>query len=252
MARGALNRLLIMEILRVHRLGIFHVFLYFALQDSLPDCGFPDLGAQVGAVGNLLRQNIGSALDGLLDIFHAFFRIDIRGGCLLNPAAHLLGKDLLSQSVQPLLPGDRRPGPAFGFIRAVQVFQLHKRADQSDLPSQLIGQLPLLLNRFQDSLLPFFQRTEVAQSLIQHAQLFIIQRPVSFLAVAGNEGNGIPVIDQLHHCLDLPLLYGELFCDHFTDIHNTYPCSSVRPPYTQAKPFFLYSVFRKMQRLLSD
>ena len=57
------------------------------------------------------------------------------------------------------------------------------------------------------------QLAQVAQALLEHAQLRVVEGAGGLLAVAGDEGHGGPAVEQLDGRLDLPLLRVQLACN---------------------------------------
>src|SRR5690606_26959865 len=92
-------------------------------------------------------------------------------------------------------------------------------------------QLALLAHRLQDRRAPVLQLPQIAQPLLDGAQLRVVEHLGGLLAVAGDEGHRRTAVEQLHRCSDLPLPYAELLGDPAFDG----PCGGCRhdpvPPY---------------------
>lgn len=61
----------------------------------------------------------------------------------------------------------------------------------------------MFLNRGEDALFTILQLTEVTEAFFQVTQLGIIESPSDFLAVPGDERNGVSFIQELDGGLDL-------------------------------------------------
>ena len=57
----------------------------------------------------------------------------------------------------------------------------------------------------QDGLLAVGELAQQADALLDGAQDLLVQPAGAFLAVAGDEGNGVALVEQLHHAFDLHL-----------------------------------------------
>ena len=68
-------------------------------------------------------------------------------------------------------------------------------------------------NRFEDAPAAVLELAQVAQPLLQLAELGIVQGAGGFLPVAGDEGHGGPGVEQIHGGLDLPRQDAELAGD---------------------------------------
>jgi hypothetical protein len=87
--------------------------------------------------------------------------------------------------------------------RQVQVFQLLLGRRGGDGPAQRVGELALLVNRFQHGRAPVFQLAQVGEAVFEFAQLDVVQPAGGFLAVAGDEGHGSAAVKQRHGGLNL-------------------------------------------------
>ena len=64
-------------------------------------------------------------------------------------------------------------------------------------------ELALLLDALEHGGAPLFQFAQIAQPVLEFAQLHVVQAAGRFLAVAGHERHGGAAIEQVHRCLDL-------------------------------------------------
>ena len=86
--------------------------------------------------------------------------------------------------------------------RHVKIFQPFRAIGGFDRSGEFGCQLPLPVDRSQNCLLPLGQLAEAGNAGLNLADLFFVQSPGLILAIAGNEGNRIPRIQQAHHVLD--------------------------------------------------
>ena len=148
-------------------------------------------------------------LGGLRDIYW-------ERGSLLRIAGRL-AQESVGQRLQACFLGDLRLGPTLGLVGQVEVFEPCLGVGGVDLERQLVAELALLADAVEDRLAPVLQLTEVAQALLQGAQLGIVQGAGDFLAVARDEGNGGTAVEQLDGCLNLPFLNIQFVRNALTD-----------------------------------
>ena len=156
----------------------------------------PQRLADLPVIGDVLGDNVHSAGQGVLCGGHALFGIEVplRHGKRLT--GRILRPDGGCQRLQSLFPGDAAAGAAFGLIGAVQVLHLGQRFGGKDGLLQLRGQLFLLGDGANDLLPALLQAAQVFQPVAQIAQGGVIQAIGHFLAVAGDKGDGIALVQQ--------------------------------------------------------
>ena len=188
-----------------------------------PAAGF-DEGAQILAdlriVGDHLRNDVGSPGQGLLHRCYALLRVNIiLCQCLRLRQTRPLGKQLQSQGFQPLLLGHGGPGAALLLIGAVQVLQGCQGLGLVNGGRKFLRQLALFLNGFLHRVPPLLQIPQVFQPLRQIAQAGVVHGAVQLLPIAGNEGDGIALVQQGDHVIDMALgpvqLPGQNLADAF-------------------------------------
>ena len=79
--------------------------------------------------------------------------------------------------------------------------------------SQRVVELALAADRLQDRGPPLLQLAQVAQPLLQRAQLGVVEHAGGLLAVAGDERHGRAAVEQLDRRPHLPLAHAELVGD---------------------------------------
>ena len=163
---------------------------------------------QVRILGHTLDQDgagTGQRGGGVPD---RMFGVEVFGGFALRVQLRAL-QQRVGERLQPGFAGDLRLGAPLGLEREVDVLEPRLRVGPDDGGLQFRGQRPLRGDRLEDGPTPVLKFAEVAQPLLQIAQLGVIQRPGGFLAVPGDEGHGGSGVEQVHGGLDLPGLHAE-------------------------------------------
>ena len=128
-----------------------------------------------------------------------------------------MGEQLVSERLQPGLAGDLGLGPALRLVRQVDVLQPGLGVGGHDARGQLVVELALGADRLQDGRPPLVQLAQVAQPLLQRAQLRVVQGAGRLLAVPGDERHRGPAVEQLDRRADLPLPHSEFLGDPALD-----------------------------------
>ena len=169
------------------------------LRDQLPQ-----QAADRGVVGNPFGDDVRGAGQRLLDGGHALFLVYIIFCQFLRGRpGQRLGKERLGQGLQPLFLCHGGAGAAFGFIGAVQVLQGGQGLRRVDGLFQLFGELLLLGDGLFDSLLALLQAAQVAEAFLQRTQGRVVHGAVQLLAVTGDEGDGVPLVQKLDDVFDM-------------------------------------------------
>ena len=157
----------------------------------------PQRLAQARVVGDALGNDIAGPLERLLHGGYAFFGIqEACGGLFRRGAVPRLGEQQLGQRLQPLFPCDGGPGAPLGLVGAVQVLHLRQGGGGVDGGGQLRGQPALPLDGVFDLAAPCVQIAQIMQPVGQGAQGGVVHGAVKFLAVAGDKGDGIALVDE--------------------------------------------------------
>ena len=151
---------------------------------------------------------------------HAFFRVkEIPGGILRPRAIPRLGKEQGRQGLQSLFPGHGGPGAALLLIGAVEILHLRQGLGTVDGGRQFLRQLALVGDGLLHRRAALLQAAQVLQPILQGAQGGVIHGAVELLAVAGNEGNGIPLIQKLHHVFHMLYIRIQFLRKGINNIH---------------------------------
>ena len=193
--RGGGNRFMMIEVV-----AEFRPFFLFAVHHGGDDMGvlpqvITHFSQQGGVFGKALHQNVACAIEGGFSVGHAFIGIDKLRGF----GFRVVGRRRPQQIRQRLQTGfnsDLPAGAAFLFVRQIEVFEFSLIQGAVDGFGQLVGQLALFTDGFQDRLTPVFQFTQIAKAGFQVTQLRIIQTASHFLTITCDKRHGVPFIKQ--------------------------------------------------------
>ena len=176
--------------------------------------------AQRLADGRVVREKLGDdvvcALQGVGDCFHAVFGDDeVRGGVLRARAGALLRIEQLRQRLKPLLAGGGRAGAALLLIGAVEILHLRERRGRVNGGGELRRELALSVDGLFDLLTALVKTAQIRQAIRELSEGCVVHGAVLLLAVAGDEGDGVALVEQgddiFHIRLRTPQLAGENF-----------------------------------------
>ena len=105
-------------------------------------------------------------------------------------------EDEEGQGLKPLLLGYGRLCPPFGFVGEVEVFELALFIGGLNLLLQLFGELPLLVDGLENGRLPLVELLEGFVGFPDLLHLHLVQASGHLFPVAGDEGNGHPLVQQ--------------------------------------------------------
>ena len=193
-----------MKILCIHGLRIVLVLFHFRCEYPLRRRNLTDPGPQICPVRDILCDDVPRTGEGFLHRYYAFFRIDVCRCEILRRVIRLLLQEDVRKRLKPFLRRDGRAGSALWLVRSVQILQLDHRQRRFDLLFQRFRQLSLLFDGRKNRCLPVLERAEIGQTLIQLAQLLVIQRAMHLLSVSGDKRDGVSLVNQFHDRLYLP------------------------------------------------
>ena len=177
--------------------------------------------ADGGIIADPLGDNIVCALQGVGKRLHALFRVDI--GCrriLRSGAIALLREEQRRERLKPLFLGDGRAGTALGLVGTVKVLDLGERLRRVDGGGKLVGQLLLLGDARLNALLAFGEIAQIGKTLLKCAQGGVVHRAVQLLAVAGDERNGVALVEQSDDIFNVLGGAVQLACELFDNGHG--------------------------------
>lgn len=172
--------------------------------------------AQAAADGGMVADGLGH------DVARPGQRVGRRGHGFaeIGPGQRLgrlvrrgLGQNQVSQRPQPPLAGDGGAGAALGSPGGVEVFEGVECPGRLELRPQLRRQLALLVDRGDDGRAAFVEGAQPLDLGGDVADLLLVERAGGLLAIAGDEGQGVAVIEQGDDGRDLPRADVELFGD---------------------------------------
>ena len=132
--------------------------------------------------------------------------------CQLGMAEQPIG-----QRLQSRLDGDLPLGAAFGFVGQVEIFQPGLGVGGQQIGAQGGRQVALLLDGVEDDGAPLLEFAQVAEPLLQVAQLGVVEAAGHLFAITGDEGNRGPFIQQADGGFDLCGFGVEFGGDDVTD-----------------------------------
>ena len=117
------------------------------------------------------------------------------------------------ERLEARLLGDLGLGAALGLERQIDVFEPALAVGGADRGFERVVELALLADRIEDDGAPLLQLAQIAQALVERAQLRVVERAGRLLAIAGDEGNRRAVVEQRHGGCDLLLANAKLLRD---------------------------------------
>ena len=210
-----------------HRLGIVvillvHRFLLrigrFAGQQGGALVQLPQLLAQGGIVAELLRQNVPGTGQGGGGVRH--FPAQVVGRCFLRVGAAVLGQQQLGQRGQAPGAGHAGAGFALGAVGAVQILQAGQGFGNLQLLRQFLGHGALFFDGALHLVPALVQTAQIVQPLAQFAQHLVVHAAGGLLAVPGNEGDGVALIDQVDGGLHGLFVQAQLLGNGFDMVHR--------------------------------
>ena len=179
-------------------------------QRSPAQVQLPQALADGGVVGDGLGDDVAGPLEGGLRRLHPLVRVDEILGQLLGIHRGTHGEQGLRQRLQPLLLRHGGPGAPLGLVGQVQVLHLRQGGGGVNGGGQFFCQLALALDGGLYLLPPLVQVAQVLQPVGQGAQGGVVHGPVELLAVAGDKGNGVALVNEGDHVLNIALLLAQL------------------------------------------
>ena len=202
-------------------------------------------GAQVGDVLGVLRHhlrhNVGSARERPLR------RVKARlGGLRRHKARRLvdrgalcchLHEDHVGKRLQTRLARLLRARHALLAVGLVEVLHALELRGGPDLRLELGRELALGIDEENDVLLALLEVAEVGKALVEGAQGNVVHAARGLFAVARNEGDGVPLVDELDCRVDGLRPEAELACERGDKVHvSMTPNGCVQEPPSIAEP----------------
>ena len=141
-----------------------------------------------------------------------------------------IGEQRIRQRLKPRLLRDLRLRPPLWLVRQIDVFEPRLRIRRHDLRFERGVELALLADRVEDRGAALFQLAQVAEPLLQRAQLRIVEHARRLFAVARDEGHRRAAVQKLDRRLDLLRPHAKLFRNPLFDGFHRLPLRCVRRP----------------------
>ena len=196
-----------------------------APQSPLTAQQLPQSLAAGGIIRQQLRHDVVGPLQGVGGRLHPLLRVDealrrLHGVGAVPP----LGQQQLRQRRQSLFTGHGGTGAALLLIGAVQVLHLRQRPGAVDGRRQLRRQLLLSLDGGLHLLPPLLQIPQIGEPVLQLPQGGVVHAAVKLLPVAGDEGNGVALIQQVDDVLHMDRRGSQLLSQKFRNgLHSFAP-----------------------------
>ena len=107
-------------------------------------------------------------------------------------------------------------------VGAVEVFDLGERFGAVDGGGELVCKLALLVDGLFHRFAALFKTAEVLEPLFERAQRGVVHCTVELLAVAGDKGDGVALVEQMHDVFNVPGVFAELGSKGLNEIHKMF------------------------------
>ena len=183
------DRLEVLEVVAVLRAFGLLAGHHLGAQHALGLQPFAQLADQRGVLADALDQDGARAVERGGGIGHALVRIDEGAGALLR-GDRRVGEDRVGQRFQTGLAGDLRLGAALRLVGQVEVFEARLAVGGQHVIEQRLRELPLLGDGGEDGVAAVFHLAQIAELLLEVAQLGVVEAAGHFFSVAGDERHG--------------------------------------------------------------
>ena len=177
-------------------------------------------GTDIGVVADGLGDNVAGALQCVLDGDHLLIEIGFFDDIFEATLGERLLEDMLRQTLQAFLAGDHGARAALGLVGRVQIFEGGQGAGGLNRGIQLLGQLTLFLDGFEDGRAALIDGAQADDLICDDTDLFIIQRAGHFLTITGDERDGVALVEQANGGLHLGSFNMQLGRNGFGVIHG--------------------------------
>ena len=163
---------------------------------ALPQQQLPQDLPQGGVVADGFRQDVPGPGQSGLGVGHLLLRIHIFRGLGFRIPLGQMHHQPQGQGLQPPLLGDGGPGAALRPEGAVDILQLGEGGGFGQIRPQLLGEDALIRQGLFNFPAALVQIPQIIQPFGQLPQHLIVQGAGLFLAVPGDEGDGVPLVQQ--------------------------------------------------------
>lgn len=148
-----------------------------------------ELAKQGGVLGEMLHEDLARAVEHGLGVAEAGLAIEVVGSFDLR-AELRIGEQGFGQRRDAGFAGDLRLGAALLLVGQVEVFETLLGLGILDGFAQLGGKLALFFDAREHSRAALLEFAQIAEALLEVAQLGVVEGAGHFLAVAGDERHG--------------------------------------------------------------
>ena len=230
-------------------LGVFEVIavVLFVLGEGLPLRLHPLAGemsllgedrpqglADIGPLGEHIRDDVPDAEEGIGDRCHLAVGIDEVGGAFVEIGCRRVGgEDLTGEGLEPPLPGNLRQRELPWLEGKVKVFELLGACGSLDPLLERLGKLSLPLDRAEDRLLAVGDLPSLRDRLRDPADVDLVEPSGLIAPITRQEGNGVPLVEESYHRIDTADRQVE-FLGNRPEIDERHGCDPTRGPGTLA------------------
>ena len=148
----------------------------------------------------MFGNDVAGTFQSIFHILHIAFYI---AGCTIFGMRFPLQHQQGGKWFQTLLPGCFRTGLALGFVGEVDIFQHGVVPGRFNALLELGCQFPLFRDGAEDGFFPFGCLIQLLILRLDSFNLYFVQAARHFFAVAADERDGCPVIQQAERLADL-------------------------------------------------
>ena len=179
--------------------------------------------AERSVVGDGLRDNVARPGESVVRRRDVLVRVHKARRLSERIHAGLLREEKLRERLQSALPRDGGAGAALRAVRTVHVVELGEGGGRVKGGGHLGGEGSGRVDQAAHLLAPLLEAAQVLEALRELAERLVVEAAVRLLAVAGDKGDGVSLVDELDHLLCLPGLQGELIGKRLGEIHLVPP-----------------------------
>ena len=201
---------------------VFFAFAFFAFDDlrvqfALRPQFFTQGADEFGVFRELLHQDGACAVQRRFAVRDVF--VGVSGGEGFD-VLRLVGKQQIGERLQSVFARDLCFGAALGFVGQVKVFEGGFVVGGGDGGAQFGAEFALFVDSGEDGFFARFEFAQVVQAFFEGAQLGVVQPARRFFAVAGDEGHGRAVVQEVNGSGDLRGGGGEFGGEGLGDVHG--------------------------------
>ena len=210
--RGRCGRLLPFEVVAVLGSGSLRAGGDPADDDGLAAEELPQQGARRGVFVDDFGDDVAGSGQSVLGSRYPRCRVHVLPGGRHRVRSRLVEQQA-RQGVEALLARDHGARATFGAIGQVEVFQRREALNRLHALPEILGEVPVLLEGFQNCNPPRVEFCQLLQPVAHGRDGHFVQAPGGFLAIPGDEGHGGLRGQQGGHRSDLSFLKAELARD---------------------------------------